>query len=435
MKHEQFETTVESLSHDGRGVAAHNKKTTFISGALPTEKVICKITHTHRRYNEAQVVDVITRAPDRVDPACVHYSVCGGCSMQHIEAEAQVRIKQEALLNQLKHFGKIAPDEILPTIMGHPWGYRRKARLGVRYVIKKEKLLVGFREKFSNYLAEIDTCKVLHPSVGERLVALGTLVRGLSQYDQIPQIEVAVSDETTALVIRHMAPFSESDLAALCEFGREHQFAIYLQPDSNDSVHKIFPLSDDDLLRYFLPDYQLEMQFHPLDFTQVNAEINREMIAAAIRLLDLQSTDHVLDLFCGLGNFTLPIARFAKQVVGIEGSTQMVDRATANALHNNITNTEFYAANLMQPSETAGWLKMPYDKILLDPPRTGAKEIIPFIANKSAKRIVYVSCNPATLARDAGELVYTHGYKLKKVGVINMFPHTSHIEAIALFEK
>jgi 23S rRNA (uracil1939-C5)-methyltransferase len=323
----------------------------------------------------------------------------------------------------------------MPPIVGNPFGYRRKARLGVRYVIKKEKLLVGFREKFSNYLADIETCPVLHPSVGERLLSLGTLIRGLSRFDEIPQIEVAVSDNTTALVIRHMAPFSENDLAALCEFGRENQLHIYLQPNSPDSVHRIFPDTKNELLSYFLPDYQLEMRFSPLDFTQVNAEINREMIKAAIQLLDLQSSDTVLDLFCGLGNFTLPIARFSKKVIGVEGSIQMVERATANAVHNHITNTEFYAANLMQPSESAPFLKISYDKILLDPPRTGAKEILPFIAKKSVKRIVYVSCNPATLARDAGELVYTYGYTLKKVGVINMFPHTSHIETIALFEK
>src|SRR5579872_3943660 len=386
---EQIETTIQSLSHDGRGITTLNDKTTFVSGALPSEKVICKIIRKHRRYNEAEVIDVITKAPERTDPLCAHYGVCGGCSMQHVEIKAQVQLKQQALLDQLKHFGKVTPEEILPPIMGHSWGYRRKARLGVRYVIKKEKLLIGFREKFSNYLADIKECEVLHPSIGKNLVALSTLIRSLSQYDQIPQIEIAISDDITALIIRHMTPLTEKDLTALCQFGSENHFHIYLQPDSPDSVHKIWPKDQNTLLSYFLPDYQLEMRFHPLDFTQVNAEINREMIAAAIRLLDPQSSDTILDLFCGLGNFTLPIARFAKKVVGVEGSTQMVDRAIANAKHNQITNTEFYAANLMKPSKAAAWLKISYDKILLDPPRTGAKEIIPFIANKSAKRIIY----------------------------------------------
>ncbi len=435
MSQKLFETTIQSITHDGRGVALLNNKTTFVSGALPGEKVVCQMIRQHRRYNEAKVVEVITPAPERVDPPCAHYGVCGGCSMQHIEIQAQIRFKQDALLNQLKHIGKVEPQEILPPMMGHPWGYRRKARLGVRYVIKKEKLLVGFREKFSNYLADIQECKVLHPSVGTQLLALSTLIRSLSQYDHIPQIEIAVSDEVTALVIRHMTPLPETDLSALCQFGKDHNCHIYLQPGSPESVHKIWPKDEDLFLRYFLPDYQLEMQFHPLDFTQVNSEMNREMIAQAIRLLDLKSSDTVLDLFCGLGNFTLPIARFAKRVIGIEGSMQMVNRATFNAKHNQITNSEFYAANLMEPSETAEWLKIPYDKILLDPPRTGAKEIIPLIANKLASKIVYVSCNPATLARDAGELVHQYRYHLKQVGVINMFPHTSHIEAIALFEK
>lgn len=432
---EHIETVIESLSHDGRGIANINGKTTFISGVLPAEKVICKIIRKHRRYNEAQVIDIIDKASERTDPKCAHYGICGGCSMQHVEIESQVKLKQQTLLDQLKHFGKVIPEEVLPPIMGHPWGYRRKARLGVRYVIKKEKLLIGFREKFSNYLADIQACEVLHPSIGKQLLALSGCIKNLSQYDQIPQIEIAVSDHITALIIRHMKPLTESDLAALCHFGQESHFHIYLQPDSADSVHQIWPKNQDKLLSYFLPDYQLELKFHPLDFTQVNGEINREMIAAAIRLLDLSSSDIVLDLFCGLGNFTLPIARFAKQVIGVEGSTQMVQRATENAQYNQIQNAEFYAANLMQPSENASWLKIAYDKILLDPPRTGAKEIIPFIANQTAKRIIYVSCNPATLARDAGDLVYNYQYKLKKVGVINMFPHTSHIEAIALFEK
>lgn len=432
---ELIETTIQSLSHDGRGVTTLNDKTTFVSGALPSEHVICKVIRKHRRYNEAETVDVLTKAPERTEPLCAHYGICGGCSMQHVEIHAQVQLKQQALLDQLKHFGQVTPEEILPPIMGHPWGYRRKARLGVRYVIKKEKLLVGFREKFSNYLADIQACEVLHPSIGKRLVALSALIRTLSQYDRIPQIEIAVGDQVTALVIRHMASLSDNDRASLCQFGRENQLHIYLQPDSSDSVHKIWPDDQNELLSYFLPAYQLEMRFHPLDFTQVNGDINREMIKKAIDLLELKSSDTVLDLFCGLGNFTLPIARFAKKVIGVEGSTHMVNRATANAKHNQIMNTEFYAANLMEPTETAPWLKIAYDKILLDPPRTGAKEIIPHIANKSTERIIYISCNPATLARDAREFVYHYQYKLKKVGVINMFPHTSHIEAIALFEK
>jgi len=434
MSSEHIETTIESLSHDGRGVALVKGKTTFISGALPQEKVLCKLTKKHRRYNEAQTVEVHSKARERTTPECVHFGVCGGCSMQHVEIQAQIQFKQQTVLDQLKHVGKVVPEKILSPIFGSPWGYRRKARLGVRYVIKKGKLLVGFREKCSNYLADIEQCPVLHPSVGTRLMALSALIRGLTQYDQIPQIEVAVSDHVTALIFRHMTPLAESDIAAFCEFGKNNNIHIYLQPNPPAVVHKIWPNDSEDMLSYSLPDYQLDMRFHPLDFTQVNSEINRPMIKQALELLDIQSTDTVLDLFCGLGNFTLPIARLAQKVVGVEGSVQMVERAKENAAHNQINNTEFYAANLMEPSKSAIWLQKSYDKILLDPPRTGAKEMIPFLSNSAAKRIVYVSCNPSTLARDAGELIHHH-YKLKQVGVINMFPHTSHIETIALFEK
>lgn len=435
MSSEHIEAIIESLTHDGRGVAIINGKTTFVSDALPTEKVLCKITKKHRRYNEAQTVEVISSAKERVTPPCAHFGICGGCSMQHVELHAQIQFKQQALLEQLKHFGKVTPEIILPPISGNSEGYRRKARLGVRYVIKKEKLLVGFREKFSNYLADIDSCSVLKASVGTRIKELSALIRGLTQYDRIPQIEVAISDNTTALIFRHMSPLPENDIAALIEFGKTHDMHIYLQPDPPAAVHKIWPNDSQEMLSYFLPDYQLEMRFHPLDFTQINGEINRLMINQALHLLALKPTDTVLDLFCGLGNFTLPLARVAKHVVGIEGSAQMVERARENARFNHIENAEFHAANLMEPSGTAPWLQKSYDKILLDPPRVGAKEIIPLISSKSASHIVYVSCNPATLARDAGELVYNYHYKLKQVGVINMFPHTGHIEAIALFEK
>lgn len=435
MSSEHIETTIESLTHDGRGVAIIQGKTTFVDNALPNEKVICKITKKHRRYNEAQTVEVLIPAKERVAPHCAHFGICGGCSMQHVELQAQIQFKQNALLEQLKHFGKVTPEKILPPIVGNSVGYRRKARLGVRYVIKKEKLLVGFREKFSNYLADIDSCPVLQASVGTRIKELSSLIRGLTQYDRIPQIEVAISDHTTALIIRHMAPLAESDIDALKNFGKTYNLHIYLQPDPPAAVHKLWPGDSEEMLSYFLPDYQLEMRFHPLDFTQINGEVNRLMINQALHLLALKPSDTVLDLFCGLGNFTLPIARLTKHVTGVEGSVQMVERAQDNARFNDIKNAEFYAANLMEPLKTTPWLQKNYDKILLDPPRVGAKEIIPVISNKSPSHIVYVSCNPATLARDAGELVYHYQYKLKKVGVINMFPHTGHIEAIALFEK
>lgn len=431
----EIDVTIHSLSHDGRGIATINGKTTFVHGAMTGETVKCKITRQHRRYNEGIATEIKIAAAERVIAPCLHFGVCGGCSMQHMSMASQVQFKQQTLLEQLKHFGKIEPENILPPITGEAWGYRRKARLGVRYVIKKSKLLVGFREKFSNYLADIQQCLVLYPSVGTRITALAELITSLSQYQHIAQIEVAVSDDATALVFRHLTPLPEIDRIKLYEFGKSTGLHIYLQPNPPEAINKLWPENNNERLTYALPDYNLILQFHPLDFTQVNREINLLMIKQALQLLAPQSEDTILDLFCGLGNFTLPMARYAQQVIGIEGSDTMVKRAEENAQYNQINNAKFYAANLMEPSEQAPWMQRQYDKILLDPPRSGAKEIIVHFSQFSAQKIVYISCNPATLARDAGELAYTHGYKLKQVGVINMFPHTSHVEAIALFEK
>lgn len=426
---------INKLSHDGRGIAAIDGKTTFIHGALAGEKTLCKITYQHRRYNEGKVIEVLIPAVERTQPKCAHFGICGGCSLQHMALESQIQFKQRTLLEHLKHFGNVEPELLIPPLSGNPWGYRGKARLGARFVIKKNKLLVGFREKLSNYLADIEQCPVLHESIATRITHLSELISSLTQFEQIPQIEVAVGHQATALVFRHLKPLAADDIQKLCEFGRVNAFHIYLQPNPPAVVHKIWPENNQDKLTYLLPDYQLELQFHPLDFTQVNSEMNQLMIKQALGLLEPQKEEQILDLFCGIGNFTLPISRFAHKVIGIEGSNEMVKNAENNAEHNQINNVEFYASNLMKPNEHETWMKQRYDKILLDPPRTGAKEIIPYIAKFLAKKIVYVSCNPATLARDAGDLVHQHGYHLKKVGIINMFPHTSHIEAIALFEK
>lgn len=427
--------TIEALSHDGRGITSIEGKTTFVSGALIGETVTCKFTKRHSRFNEADAIEITNPSPDRTTPICVHFGVCGGCSMQHMSVEAQIKFKQNALLEQLKHFGKVVPENTLPPLSANSAGYRRKARIGVRYVRKKEKLLIGFREKSSNFLTDSHTCAVLHENVGTKITALSELISSLTQYEHIPQIEVAVSDKETALVFRHMTDLPQEDITKLCDFAKLHNMHFYLQPNPPAKIHKIWPQNSSEKLSYELPDYQLEMQFYPLDFIQVNGEINRLLIKQAVHFLDPQPTETVLDLFCGLGNFTLPIAKYAKHVIGVEGSQEMVIRAGENAQHNQISNAEFYAANLMEPSPHAPWMQKTYDKILLDPPRTGAKEIIAHLPKLAAKRIVYISCNPATLARDAGELVYNQGYKLKYAGVVNMFPHTSHIEAIAVFEK
>lgn len=435
MASEPVTLDIASLSHDGRGISTLNGKTIFISGAITGEKVICQILKKNSRYNEANTLDVLHAAAERALPVCSHYGVCGGCSMQHIEQDSQIQFKQKILLEQLAHFGKVTPEKIIPPLSGNTMGYRRKARLGVRYVKKKNKILVGFREKFSNFLTDIQRCPVLHPSVGMRIQELSELIASLSVFDHIPQIEVAAGDKKTALVFRHMMDLTADDKNKLVIFAQRHHFDIYLQPNPPLPLEKLYPADEKMLLEYSLSDYSIQIQFHPLDFIQVNGEMNHLMIQQALTLLNPQAEDIVLDLFCGLGNFTLPIARFAKHVTGVEGSHEMVARASNNAVNNGIKNVEFHMANLMGACETFRWATKKYDKILLDPPRTGAKEILPLLSTSHAKRIVYISCNPATLARDAGELVHHYHYKLKEVGVINMFPQTSHIEAIAMFEK
>lgn len=380
-------------------------------------------------------MEIVTPSPARATPPCQHFGVCGGCSLQHMSLDLQMELKQKTLLEQLTHFGKVTPNVILPPLTSAGTGYRRKARLGVKFVIKKNKLLVGFREKSSRYLADLSSCKVLHPRVGEQLETLAALIRSLESYQEIPQIEVAIGDVTAALVFRHLKPLSEGDLQKLADFGAQHDFHIYLQPNPPAPVSKLYPADGNERLTYTLPDQGLEFSFHPLDFTQINLEINRSMVSQALSLLELTPEDSVLDLFCGIGNFTLPIARQAREVVGIEGAVEMTERAADNARRNHIQNVQFYAANLVAPPAGAPWLKRHYDKVLLDPPRAGAIEILPHIAELAPKRIVYVSCNPATLARDAGELVHKYGYQLHKAGIMNMFPHTSHIEAMAVFDK
>lgn len=432
---EQEPVQIHALSHDGRGIATINSKTTFISGALPQEWVTYKIMQKRGHFNEGETLQVLDFAKERALPPCDHFGICGGCSLQHMNMEIQLEFKQKTVLEQLKHFGKVTPENILPPLNATTIGYRRKARLGVKFVIKKNKLLVGFREKASRYLADLKRCAVLHPSVGEQLPALSALIMSFEHYHQVPQIEVAVGDTETALIFRHLVPFSETDQAKLIAFGKEHHFHIYLQPNPPASIHKLWPDDHQHWLAYTLPEYQLEFLFHPLDFTQINLDMNRLMIKQALALLDLQTQDNVLDLFCGIGNFTLPIAQHVHHAVGIEGGLDMVARAKENARRNGILNTDFFAANLQTLPTGAPWVKAQYDKILLDPPRTGAKEVLPYFKEFAAKKIVYVSCNPATLARDAGELVHQYGYKLQQAGIMNMFPHTSHIEAMALFEK
>ena len=338
------------------------------------------------------------------------------------------------LLEHLQHFGKLKPDEVLEPLIGPAWGYRNKARVGVRYVFKKETTLVGFRERGSAFLAEINQCEILNPRVGQLITPLRELIDTFENKREVAQIEVAIGDTDVALVFRNLVELSEAEKTALINFGQEHNLQIFLQPAGPDSVFKIYPHDDTNYLTYTLPDFDLTMKFHPMDFTQVNTDINRNMVKRAVDFLDLKNDDTVLDLFCGLGNFTLPIATKAKHVVGVEGSELMTERAGMNAKANGLSNVEFHAANLMESIDDFDWAKQHYNKILLDPPRSGAEMLVEQIERFKASLIAYVSCNPATLARDAAILA-SKGYHLTKAGIMDMFPHTSHVESIAVFSK
>lgn len=427
---------ITKLSHDGRGVGRDaDGKTVFIDGALPGEQVTYKTIRQKSRFNEGQAVEIANSSVDRVVPKCVHFGVCGGCAQQHISSNAQLTAKLQSVLEQLEFFGQVQPVNILPTLTGPIWGYRNKARLGVRYVIKKGKLLVGFREKQKNYLAEIDSCAILNPKIGLLISPLKELIAGLNAYMDIAQIEVAIGDDDMALVVRNLQELNEADQQKFIAFARDNDFSLYLQPGGPDSIYKIWPQDDTNRLYYKLPAYNLNLAFYPLDFTQINLELNKKMIAQAISLLQLSAEDRVLDLFCGLGNFTLPMATIVGSVIGVEGSASMVERGYENAQNNNIQNVDFYAADLTLSQQDAVWAKQHYTKILLDPPRLGAMEILPLIASFGASMILYVSCNPSTLARDSGILTQQYGYKLSHLGIMDMFPHTLHVETMALFTR
>ena len=424
--------SVHSLSHEGRGIAQVNNKPTFITNALPSEEVEFQYTSLHGKYAEGRATRIIQSSPARVAPHCPYFGTCGGCSLQHLRHEDQLALKQTALKELLAQIAHIEPQAWLTPMTGLLYGYRHKARLGVRYVAKKETVLVGFREIQSRYLADMDSCAVLHPSVGNLITPLRQLIAGLSVFDQIAQIEVAVSDTQTALVFRNMAPLSADDETQLRAFAQTHALLIYLQPGAPSTIARFWPLDEDPYLYYRLEAFDVTFAFHPTDFTQVNPSINQQMVPTAIGLLDIVPTDRVLDLFCGLGNFTLPLSRSAQHVVGIEGSTEMVERALMNQQRNGISNAEFHALDLTQPLPNATWATQRYDKLLLDPARSGALEVLPHLAQWQPQKIVYVSCNPATLARDTATII-AHGYRLEKAGIIDMFPHTNHVESIAVF--
>ena len=427
------EVDITDLSHDGRGVAHVDGKALFVAGALPGERVSLRALTRHRHFDEAKVESVLKASPDRIEPRCIHFGVCGGCALQHLAPAAQIAAKQRVLAENFERIGKVAPERWLDPLTSEPWGYRRKGRLSVKWVAKKDKALVGFREDNPRFVADLSICHTLLPEVGHRIAAIGELVGSLDAKRDIAQIEIAAGDATVALVFRHLQPLSDEDIARLKAFAQQHDLAILLQPGGPDSVRALWP--ETIALSFRIPDSNVDIAFKPLDFVQVNAGMNRLMIAHALALLDPQPEDRVLDLFCGLGNFTLPLARRVGSVVGVEGDAGLVARARENAAANGITNAEFFAADLAADQRGAPWAVRDYDKLLFDPPRSGAAAMLEYLPRKKTQRIVYVSCHPGSLARDAGTLVQQHGFRLVAAGVMDMFPHTAHVESIALFER
>ena len=450
LQHHPLQTAViESLDQEGRGVAHVAGKTIFVDGALPTETVQFRVTRIKPSYEFAEVVDILKSSNQRVVPKCKHFGVCGGCKLQHMDFAAQVAAKQRLLENDLKHIGQVTPENILPPLYGEIWGYRHKARLSVKYVEKKQRVLVGFNEKATRYVADMDSCQILVPQVSDLIAPLQAMILQLSIRDKLPQIELAVGEPAMhapdqpiiVLIFRIMAALNTQDEALLKQFADQHAVQIWLQTKGPDTIKPFWPTLENIAaqqvgLQYSLPEFNLRYPFKPNEFTQVNPKINQVMIRRAMQLLNPQSPECVIDFFCGIGNFTLPIARSGATVLGVEGLANLVERANESAALNGMENARFKVADLFKMNEEVLQALGQADKWLIDPPRDGAFELVKSItATNRPARIVYVSCNPATLARDAGVLVNEKGYVLKSAGVMNMFPHTAHVESIALFES
>lgn len=438
---------IESLSHEGRGIAhygshpdhpheKHGKKV-FIRYALPGETVRAQITNVVKRLEEADSIELLSApASIRSEPECQHFGSCGGCNMQHIQQDEQIILKQDVLKSHLQHFAGIQPDQWLAPLRSQRQDYRRKARIGVRYIPNKDKLVVGFREHQSNQLISIERCIVLDQQLGS-ITEIRQLLESLKAKATIGHIELAMGDHEIALVVRHLDKLSTDDVNQLKQFALKKGWQLYLQPQQAESLHRVDQPNAAMRLHYRLDEFDVDLGFNPQDFTQVNAVVNQQMVKLACDLLQLQQGERVLDLFCGLGNFSLPLARCVGStgtVVAVEGSEEMVRRGTENAQKNGLTQVRFYSQDLTKDCSHLSWANQGFDALLIDPPRSGAEEIMHYVPKFGAKRIVYVSCNPATLARDASVLV-KQGYQLKKAGVMDMFTHTGHVESIALFEK
>ncbi|MEF8713202.1 MAG: 23S rRNA (uracil(1939)-C(5))-methyltransferase RlmD [Accumulibacter sp.] len=426
---------IESLDHEARGVTRLDGKTVFVEGALPGECVEYASYRRKPSYELARTLQILASSPQRETPRCPHFGVCGGCSMQHLDPQAQVAAKQRLLEDNLWHLGRVKADQLYAPIYGLPWGYRYRARLSVRLVPKKGGVLVGFHEKRSSYVADMKQCEILPPHLSAMLLPLRELIGELSIRDRLPQIEVAVGERMTALVLRILEALNPADEALLRDFADRHAVVFYLQPQGPATAYRFHPL-DGPPLSYRLPDFAVEHAFSPTEFTQVNHAINRVLVRRALALLDPQAGERIADMFCGLGNFTLPIARSGARVLGVEGSTELVRRAAGNAAANGLDDlAEYRVANLFETTPESLAALGRFDRMLIDPPREGALELIKSLDADGPQRIVYISCSPATLARDAGILVAQKHYRLRGAGVVNMFPQTSHVESIALFER
>ncbi len=428
-----FEVDISRLDAKGLGVALLADKKLSVFDALPGEKILARNLVGRSNRGRAETLEVLQACKDRVAPRCPVFGICGGCSLQHMAMDAQLERKQTALLQALRAAGGVEPEQLYAPLDAPHWNYRRKARLSVRDVPAKQRVLIGFRERNARYVADMHECHILHPLIAHALPGLSRLLGTLDARASIPQIEVACGDERCALIIRHLETLSDGDTDRLGEFARATGLGIYLQPAGPDSVSLLEPAGFQ--LEYALQPLDLHFRFGPLDFVQVNGVLNQQMVMRALELLEPRAEDHILDLFCGMGNFTLPLACAAGRVTGLEGSAGMVERARDNAQRNGLANVEFHVADLYAPGAAPPWPAVGHNKLLLDPPRSGALELLPWIAASGVTRVLYISCNPETLARDAGVLVRQHAFRLLGAGVMNMFPHTRHSEAIALFER
>ena len=426
---------ISAVTHDGRGIADTPGKKVFVAGALIGEKVSYLRRKRRRNFDEAELLEVFEASPERVEARCEVFGRCGGCALQHISAEQQRAIKFQTLRDNLARIGHVEPETWLKPLEGPEWSYRRRARLAAKDVAAKGRVLVGFRERHAPFITDMRRCEVLAEPVASMIEPLSRLIGTLSIRTRLPQVEVAVAENATALVFRVLAPPNADDLVRLRESGDTHDVRIYTQPGGLDSVELVRPDGEPEALFYTLPEFDVRIEFEPMDFVQVNAEVNRRLVHHAIDLLRPQSDDRVLDLFCGVGNFSLPLARRSDKVLGIEAEPSLVQRAAGNAVLNDLPNAEFRTADLAAVDGSESWLKTPWDRLLLDPARSGAAEVLKLVDRIRPSRIVYVSCHPGTLARDAGTLVNDAGLTLEAAGIIDMFPHTAHVESIAVFRN